>query len=183
MLFTSCILTGLYKKSQSGRIRVYWWWSLSNCWIFVQPFLHTYHHRVNIGKTIYLISSYPIREGEEVADIYSMHYSEINRDGRRDWLSKNFHFLCSCKVWSKTISLFSLIPFITGLQSRLANFRQASSQGEAGATTEAGGGWEVHLKCTWQGRPQGSIWPAPKRCQIARIQLYESSQTPSFTQK
>ena len=54
--------------------------------------------RVNIGKTNYLISSYPIREGEEVADIYSMHYSEINRDGRRDWLSKNFHFLCSCKV-------------------------------------------------------------------------------------
>jgi len=66
--------------------------------------------RVNIGKTNYLISSYPIHEGEEVADIYSMHYSEINRDGRRDWLSKNFHFLCSCKACTADWPTFDKLP-------------------------------------------------------------------------
>jgi len=66
--------------------------------------------RVNIGKTNYLISSYPIREGEEVADIYSMHYSEINRDGRRNWLSKNFHFLCSCKACKADWPTFDKLP-------------------------------------------------------------------------
>ena len=54
--------------------------------------------RVNIGRTNYLISSSSIKEGEEVADIYSMHFSEINREGRRDWLDKNFHFICNCPV-------------------------------------------------------------------------------------
>ena len=54
--------------------------------------------RVNIGKTNYLISSSTIKAGEEVADTYSMHFSEINRSGRRDWLNKNFHFICNCLV-------------------------------------------------------------------------------------
>ena len=53
---------------------------------------------MNIGKTNYLISSSTIKAGEEVADIYSMHFSEINRKGRRDWLNKNFHFICNCLV-------------------------------------------------------------------------------------
>ena len=54
--------------------------------------------RVNVGKTNFLISSNTIKAGEEVADIYSMHYSEINREGRRDWLNKNFNFICNCQV-------------------------------------------------------------------------------------
>ena len=36
--------------------------------------------------------------GEEVTDIYSMHFSEIHRERRRDWLEQSFHFLCQCQA-------------------------------------------------------------------------------------
>ena len=39
-----------------------------------------------------------ILAGEEVTDIYSMHFSEIHRERRRAWLQQSFHFLCQCQA-------------------------------------------------------------------------------------
>ena len=54
--------------------------------------------RINVGKVNYLVTSRTIQEGEEVTDIYSMHFSEIHRERRRDWLEQSFHFLCQCQA-------------------------------------------------------------------------------------
>ena len=57
--------------------------------------------RVNCGTKVYLISSATIEEGEEACDIYSMHFSEICKQRRQDWLSRLFHFSCGCKACSE----------------------------------------------------------------------------------
>ena len=41
--------------------------------------------RVNVGSKNYLVTSSTVRAGEEVTDIYSMHYSEIAGEKRRCW--------------------------------------------------------------------------------------------------
>ena len=70
--------------------------------------------RVNVGSKNYLVTSSTVRAGEEVTDIYSMHYSEIAGEKRRcwqciyhiptylniylsrSWLQRSFHFTCQC---------------------------------------------------------------------------------------
>ena len=52
--------------------------------------------RVNVGKMNYVVTSATIPRGSEVTDIYSMHYSEIPRAGRQNWLRDSFHFVCQC---------------------------------------------------------------------------------------
>ena len=47
--------------------------------------------RVNVGKMNYVVTSATIPRGEEVTDIYSMHFSEIPGEGRRDWLQVSCH--------------------------------------------------------------------------------------------
>ena len=52
--------------------------------------------RINVGKMNYVVTSSTVMQGEEVTDIYSMHFSEIKREDRRDWLHQSFYFLCRC---------------------------------------------------------------------------------------
>ena len=47
--------------------------------------------------------------GEEVTDIYSMHFSEIPRTRRRDWLEQSFHFWCECEACSEDWNTFDLL--------------------------------------------------------------------------
>ena len=54
--------------------------------------------RVNVGKMNYMVTSNTIKAGEEVTDIYSMHYSEIKPEDRRKWLWQSFHFQCQCRA-------------------------------------------------------------------------------------
>ena len=54
--------------------------------------------RVNVGKMNYMVTSNTIKKGEEVTDIYSMHYSEIKPEDRRKWLWQSFHFHCQCRA-------------------------------------------------------------------------------------
>ena len=54
--------------------------------------------RLNVGRVNYLVTSRTVRAGQEVTDIYSMHFSEIPRTRRRDWLEQSFHFWCQCEA-------------------------------------------------------------------------------------
>ena len=74
--------------------------------------------RVNVGKVNYLVTSRTIQAGEEVTDIYSMHFSEIQRERRRSWLQQSFHFLCECQACSQDWKTFDSLgedssPLIT----------------------------------------------------------------------
>ena len=62
--------------------------------------------RVNVGKMNYLVTSSTIMPGTEVTDIYSMHYSEIHTEKRRDWLQHSFHFLCTCEACDREWKTF-----------------------------------------------------------------------------
>ena len=70
--------------------------------------------RVNCGTKVYLLASATIGEGEEACDIYSMHFSEICKQRRQDWLSRLFHFSCGCKAcngdWPTFDHLDSSLP-------------------------------------------------------------------------
>ena len=62
--------------------------------------------RVNVGKMNYVVTSATIPRGSEVTDIYSMHYSEIPRAGRQNWLLDSFHFVCQCPACTKNWPTF-----------------------------------------------------------------------------
>ena len=54
--------------------------------------------RVNAGDATVLVATRNIAAGEEIADIYSMHYSENGTKQRREWLSESFFFECKCRA-------------------------------------------------------------------------------------
>ena len=56
--------------------------------------------RLNVGKINYLVTSRTVLPGEELTDIYSMHFTEIKRERRRTWLQQSFHFWCECEACS-----------------------------------------------------------------------------------
>ena len=56
--------------------------------------------RINTGNKTALVATRTIRPGEEISDIYSMHYSETPTESRRAWLEKNFFFRCRCEACS-----------------------------------------------------------------------------------
>ncbi|TRY64251.1 hypothetical protein TCAL_10785 [Tigriopus californicus] len=54
--------------------------------------------RINFGRKSVLVATRTIPTGQEISDIYSMHYSEIGRQERRNWLKSMFFFECSCEA-------------------------------------------------------------------------------------
>ena len=76
--------------------------------------------RINVGKVNYLLTSRTIQAGEEVTDIYSMHFSEIHRERRREWLLQSFHFLCQCQACTNDWKTFD------SLGRQTFNFRRLS---------------------------------------------------------
>jgi O6-methylguanine-DNA--protein-cysteine methyltransferase len=54
--------------------------------------------RVNSGDRTLLLATRNIKAGDEIGDIYSMHYSETPLDKRQKWLSVSFFFDCACKA-------------------------------------------------------------------------------------
>ncbi|XP_023324593.1 uncharacterized protein LOC111698475 [Eurytemora carolleeae] len=66
--------------------------------------------RVNVGRTQMLISSSRISSGDEITDIYSMHFSEILREKRQWWLNRNFNFVCKCEGCEKNWEIFENLP-------------------------------------------------------------------------
>lgn len=54
--------------------------------------------RINIGRNSVLVATRNIAKGQEISDIYSMHYSEIGWIERRKWLKSMFFFECSCEA-------------------------------------------------------------------------------------
>ena len=50
------------------------------------------------GVMTLFIASRKIQSGEEICDMYSMHYSQIDATHRREFLREKFHFECQCQV-------------------------------------------------------------------------------------
>ena len=50
------------------------------------------------GVMTLFIASRKIKSGEEICDMYSMHYSQVDATHRREFLREKFHFECQCQV-------------------------------------------------------------------------------------
>jgi len=97
--------------------------------------------RVNVQRKQLLLATTRIPEGEEICDIYSMHYTEIAREDRQRWLLERFHFHCKCKACEENWSTFTEIDseISPELRSKLEMVERGIQQsirsgGETGTT-------------------------------------------------
>ena len=56
------------------------------------------------------IFSAPAEQGEELTDMYSMHYSQLDCSQRRDFLRQMFCFECQCQACVGEWPTFPLLP-------------------------------------------------------------------------
>ena len=87
-------------------------------------------------------------QGEELTDIYSMHYSQVGCSQRRDFLRQMFCFECQCQACLGEWPTFPHMPTAAGLGERLMDqLRQVQAGGDA---SMAKGDWgtaaRLHFK-------------------------------------
>ena len=73
--------------------------------------------RINCGRKTIIIATRNIKKGEEVTDIYSMHYSEVPKETRQDWLLKNFFFNCNCQACSNDWPIYDHLPTLVNVEA------------------------------------------------------------------
>ena len=83
--------------------------------------------RVNAnGGELVLIATENISKGQEITDIYAMHYSEIPKEKRRNWLRDMFFFTCECSAcagnWATFEEMSSDVP-----EEAMSRLRQIES--------------------------------------------------------
>ena len=69
--------------------------------------------KAKLSKTYFPKYQTIIQIGEEINDIYSMHYSEIPKSSRKEWLHKNFLFNCDCKACQENWPTFDGLPTVS----------------------------------------------------------------------
>ena len=75
----------------------------------------------------------------QVTDIYSMHYSEIDRAGRRDWLLKSFYFQCGCCACTGDWARYQDLPRTVSQNQIVRNELRYVGGGRAAGAAAAGG--------------------------------------------
>ncbi len=80
----------------------------------ISLFLISFSSRINRGRKTALIASRNISPGQEITDIYSMHYSEISLAQRKSWLKDMFFFECRCQACLDDFPVYNSLPSTIG---------------------------------------------------------------------
>ena len=54
--------------------------------------------RASWGSRVVLAAGREVEEGEELTDMYTVHWTEYTVQERRDYLHRVFHFTCDCQA-------------------------------------------------------------------------------------